>query len=194
MNLERDAELAAIVLDIRTPLSRVELAASRLAREDMPPRARDLAETIREAVAAIDRELENAVLALAPRAERTRSGAGPVLEALRTRLAPVLEARGLELEIEPAPEVELDPTVLRRAAIALTRAAVEHAGPGAFRLGLRPSQHGWGVSVYWRGRADPAAAPVAPFREAQRLAMACGGWIERSDESATFWLDGGPRT
>lgn len=194
MNPNRDAELAAVVLDIRTPLSRVELAASRLAREDMPPRARDLAETIREAVAVIDRQVEHAVLALAPRAPRARSSAGPVLEALRTRLAPVLEARGLELEIEPAPEIELDPTVLRRAAIALTRAAVEHAAPGAFRLGLRPSQHGWGVSVRWHQREAPAAAPAAPFREAQQLAMACGGWIERSDQSATFWLHEGPRT
>lgn len=125
-------------------VARIELAASRLARDLAAPHARALLHSISCAAAELDRGLLRlAALSVARRhAARTRSPApaGPILTALCERLAPALAARGLALERgtdEPdagaAPIA--DPVDVQRLALGLVRfAAARLAAGGRLRI------------------------------------------------------------
>lgn len=189
MSATRDAELASTILDIRAPLSRVELAASRLDREDRTPRTAELAHTIREAVATIDRQLELALRVLAPPGPASDCPPAPVLEEVVARLRPVLAARGFDLRVDGMQDAPpLDPAVLRRAVIALTGAAAEHALPGALEVGLVPGDGRWGVEARWQPpvAGDPDGGDA--MRRLQPLALLCGAEAESTAAGAVFWL------
>lgn len=188
MSAIRDAELAAAILDVRAPLSRIELAASRLDREDRTPHAGELARTIREAVTAIDQQLELALRVLAPASPVRKSPAGPILEELAGRLRPVLAARGLDLRIGCQHSPSLDPAVLRRVVIALVGAAAECAGPGPIDVGLLLGDGRWGVEARWHPPDEAPTETEDPLRRLRPLALVCGGEAERTAEGAVFWI------
>ncbi len=191
---QRDAELASTLLDLRSPLSRIELAASRLVREDMPPRARDLATIVRDSVAAIDSRLTLALRSLERPAVALPMEAAPVLEAVLQRIGPVLAARGFPLELDPVPALQVDSRVLRRAVIALVRLAAERGQPGPpIRLTLRPDPVRPGLQVSYRPLGRDAGTQRAARDAAAGLAVAAGGWLEESASGATLWwtLEGG---
>ena len=191
MSATRDAELASAILDMRAPLSRVELAASRLDREDQTPRTGDLARTIREAVAIIDRQLELALRVLAPAGPTRKSPSLPVLQELAERLRPVFSARGLDLRVSDEHSPSLDPAVLRRAVIALTGAAAEHARPGPLEVGLVPGEGRWGVEVRWRSAKESAFDGGDVLRRLQPLALLCGAEAEPRFDGVVFWIADG---
>ncbi len=184
MTATRDAELASALLDLRAPLSRIELAASRLDREERTPRTGELARTIREAVAAADHKLELALRVLAPPAAEPALPAAGVLEELALRLRPVLAARGLELRVHGEPSPALDPAVLRRAAIALAGTAAELAEAGPVELRLVSGEGRWGVEACWSAAAGEGAA----LRRLRPLALLCGGEACHTDRGAVFWM------
>lgn len=195
MSATRDAELASAILDIRAPLSRVELAASRLDREDRTPRTAELAHTIREAVATIDRQLELALRVLAPPGPNRDCPSAPVLEEVAARLRPVLAARGLDLRVEsPHDSPPLDPAVLRRAVIALTGAAAEHAQPGPLEVGLVSGKGRWGVEARWQLPVAGNLNAADALRRLQPLALLCGAQAESTAGGAVFWLSAGEAT
>ncbi|MCP3983626.1 MAG: HAMP domain-containing histidine kinase [bacterium] len=191
MSATRDAELASAILDIRAPLSRVELAASRLDREDRTPRSGELAQSIHEAVAAIDRQLELALRVLSPSSPGRERPSGPVLEELTERLRPVFAARGLELQVAAKHSPSLDPAVLRRAVIALTGAAAEQAQPGLLEVGLVAGDGCWGVEARWQPRGEGSQNAADILKRLQPLALLCGAEAEVTADGAVFWIPAG---
>ncbi len=187
---ERDAAIASTVMDLRSPLSRIELAASRLFREDMPPRAQDLAATIREAVSVIDGQLDAALQALAPPSPpRPAEALGPVLVALAERMSPVLSARGFALQIEEVPELLVEPSQTRRIALVLARVAMELAEPGVLLLTAEEEGGGHAVAVQW-AQATMEGAPSIAARAAQQLALAMNGRWSLAPGRAEIWVLG----
>jgi len=183
----RDADLASTVRDLRSPLSRIELAASRLIREDMPPRARALAATIREAVTELDGQLDVAARALGPSPSRDGRSALRAIHEWRARLAPVLEARGLRLETEASEAIDVDPVVMRRSLNALTRMAIENGRTGRLRVTVDETDGRLRLRAHWSGR-EGTAAPGPAQEAARRHAIAVGGQLDLHADGASLWL------
>ncbi len=182
----REAFGAALVLDMRTPLARAELAASRLLREAATPAARELAAGIGEAVAELDDLIGRALAVLLVRGAPAGSAdlAG-VLAELRQRLGPVLAARGVTwagAPLESAP-VAGPPARVRACCVALLRAAAALAGPGgAFEL--EPLREAGRPGLRLRD-AGPAQADGAlrarQLRGLRGQVLAQGGGVELRD-------------
>ncbi len=185
---ERDAAIASTVMDLRSPLSRIELAASRLFREDMPPRAQDLAATIREAVSIIDGRLDVALQALAPPGlPRPVEALGPILAGLAERLAPILDARGFAMQIEEVPALFVDPSQARRIALVLARVAMELAESGVLLLTADQERGGYAVGVQWSPTTEEAGPSIA-VQAAQELALAMNGRWSLAADRAEIWI------
>jgi len=189
-----DAALVALVLEVRAPLARIELAASRLLREDPSPRGQRLATTIREAVAQMDRRLALASRVLVPPDPGPREPADRVLEGLVARMRPVFAARGLALELAPVPRLPVSASPLRRASLALLQHAAwemeqRNAG-GAVGLRLRVEGARHGVEARW-----PVGEPPGPEDPELSVALgeaaaATGTRAEMGHGEATLWLEG----
>lgn len=137
---ERHATAATMVLDLRTPLARLSLAAQRFAREAVRPADQALAAGMQDAVLEIDTRIDRILPLLAP-ADPTlttnRSAALPVFEQLQERLQPALEAQGIALDLMPPTETfEVDSHAIRRLSATLVHAGAAWVGDGG-RLELR---------------------------------------------------------
>ena len=197
---ERLHSLEEALLFMRDPLSRIELAASQLARAQRGAVEEERLAAIRRAVEDLDRRLQEALGAL--RAPRSRAGAsddcGRALRELVAELAPVFAARSRRLEPpQLAPGGSLgDAAVARRAALRLLRGAGGWAGAGGWLcLSLRSDPGRWGVGIRVRRAAHGAAGPAPAFREARRLAHSLGAEFEQSSPAsaeaelrATLWF------
>jgi signal transduction histidine kinase len=178
----RDAQLATALLGLRTPLARIQLAASRMCRDGFPPLARSCGEAICDAVGELDGRLELAVAALAGEPAPTPSrDCEHALEQVLRRVAPAFEARGCSCEQLPtAGSVLGDEARVRRGALQLLRVALRHAGPGGrVQVGLVDSAARYGLRVNAQGpearQAEQLGEPLAALR---RFALARGGELE----------------
>jgi len=140
MTPARDAHLVDLIVGLRTPLLRVELAATQLARGATTPVSSDLAAGISEAVSRLDARIDEAlrVLAEPPRPTAEDVDCRRVVDALRARMQPVLRARSVEWSSEPTsdePPVLGDGEECGSGALTLLVAGLELAGPGG-RLSL----------------------------------------------------------
>lgn len=183
------AELAGALRELHAPIARIELAASRLAREDMPPRARQLATTIREAVAELDERLDATARQGLPALQRPSQKIGNALEAWKMRMRPVLAARGLALETSVDEDLAIDPVTMRRGLNALTRLALDAAGSGPLHLDLSHVDGALRMQARWH-RAD--TAPGFAADAARRNAAATGGRLDHDPSGATLWLPVSP--
>lgn len=184
----RDPEWLA---SLRNPLARIELAASRLARDAHTPSARDSVEAIREAVADLDRQV--GARGVWERGEGPRASLAELLQTLEARLRPVLEARGISIVIEPAGETDPTPEAwrARRAGLALLRSAARCDPTQIAMRGLCHQEPPlWGIEVVWTGgRRESDAAAVAPLRQA---CADCGAALEFAPGAMRLWFDEGP--
>lgn len=181
---------AALSLEMRSPLARIELLASQLAREGATPRARSLACAISEAVGEIDLLIARSLELLAPSAWAPPGEADlrPVLSAVRERLAPALAARGLRWLDQPSPDAVVgDPSLAREALVNLLREAAARAGnPAELELTLRGDAEGYGFHLRWRSDRV-ASCDEGPTDALRRFAGANGAtlaWHASSDEGA----------
>ena len=164
---ERTSMAAAMVLDLRTPLARLSLAAQRQAREAARPSDQALAQGMQDTVLEIDAQIDRILPLLEPKtgsAAPSRRAAGPILAALVDRLRPSLEAQGIGLELaEPEPTIEIDPHAARRIAATLIDAGTGWVGEaGQLELSLQP---GPGLALALaldctRHGPDPGSAPT----------------------------------
>ncbi len=179
-------------------LSRIELAASRLARENLTPSARELLGAVREAASELDEGVNEALLWLTPAVATTRAAGelGPVLRDLAQRFAPVLAARDRTLRpcLDPASRATGDPEFVRRIATRMLRAAAQFAGcGGAITLGIVEGPARSGVEASWtragagfESRSDRARTSAerdldGELTEVEAICMAGGCAFERVD-------------
>ena len=186
---------AALALGLRTPLSRIELAASRLEREAVTPAARGLAEGICDAVEELDRMIVQltAVLAPPPPIDPPRAPLAEVLPAMRDRLAPVLAARGVQwLEPELDAGAVGDPDALKLTALSLIRAGTELAGGGG-RVSIQLQTEAGRSGVRLEVASDaPVAIADSALRELRSRVLIQGGSVELTPRSdgcvASVWF------
>jgi signal transduction histidine kinase len=185
----RRAMAAAHAVALRTPLARVQLAASQLERDAVTPHARRLALAIAEAVAELDTGITETLSVLVPPAPpATDDDVAVVLETLRQRVAPSLRARGVTWEPGPPAEAPVpgNASWVREAAAVLAREAVVGVGAGGrLRIALVEGTGRLGLRL----ELEPAvAAPSLPG--ARALALRRGGVLEMEDGHgrATLWL------
>jgi len=165
-----NALVAGMVSELRSPLARVELAASQLLRQLATPGARALAACISEAVREADRGIER-ILPLLVSGVRSFQSAelGTVVARVCERLAPVLDARGTSL-VAGAPTaggLRGDPRLYEQAALALVRAGANRVGPGGrLELGLTVADGQPGLNLCG---SPSAASPDAEADHARGL-------------------------
>ncbi|MFT5444137.1 MAG: hypothetical protein ACI8W3_003189 [Myxococcota bacterium] len=96
--LPAQTHAAALSIEVRSPLARIELAASQLYREALTPNARAQSDQIFEAVAEVDRLIERILRVLVPpKHDAELSGdLALVLSELRTRFVPAFAACDVE--------------------------------------------------------------------------------------------------
>lgn len=209
MTLVPVEELSDSIVRMRESLARVELAASRLARDSVTPIAHQLATGISESVQDIDDEIGAAlrVLRVAPKEHADIGECGQLLTDLRERMLPILDAHGVRWpQLEMPSEVILDNCiVVERVALVMLRAGISIAGRGGeIRLSLLRSddsqQLGMRVGIEPAIRAGDEETPKAGTLIALRaLAHRFGGSLELHDEigsavQGTYWfarLEGG---
>ena len=169
---EREERLFRMLLGLRDPLSRIELALAGLERGAGGPAG--LA-PIRSALAEADARLEAALRALRERESGASEDCRGALAELAERLFAPLAARGVAFALEPhdAP-LAGDPNLLRRALLGLLRAGAEWAGEhGSIRAALRSEPTRYGVSAFVScARAAGEGFPAEPL---ERFALAAGG-------------------
>lgn len=136
---------AGLVSELRSPLSRIELAVSQLQRNLASPGGRELAASISEAVREADRGVGRVLHLLEPNLRSARrSELGEVLARLHGRVGPALKARGITLELgEPIAADSLgDARLVEQAALALIRVGSSLVVSEArFDLGLTVSEN-----------------------------------------------------
>lgn len=172
----RDTRLLGLVLGLRDPLSRIELALAEGGSDKVVP-AR-FAERVRAAVAEADARLEALLRALRAGAGETPPDADcrPTLDEVAERMRGPLAARGLSLDVQLATQpVPGDAALMRRALLHLLRAAGSLVREqGALHLTLRGERERHGLELRVAG-ADPARFD-GPARDAlSRFAVASGG-------------------
>ncbi|MDJ0847888.1 MAG: hypothetical protein QNK04_05805 [Myxococcota bacterium] len=155
---------AAGVADLRTPLSRVALAAGQLARTDLGPSQRRLLEAIAEAVEDLDARvgrLLRVLLASEHPADATPADVDAILGELHDRFEGVLSSCGIRWKVECESGVRLraDSQLVRRAAVALLRAATRALREGGL-LELRPVRRRDRGGLELRLVPDAAEEPV----------------------------------
>ena len=188
MSGTRDARIAASLVDLRSPLARIELSAGQLARAAETPGARSLARAISAAVGELDRGLDVALRALCGGAASPPSDCRPGLEAIWPRLATVLRARGVEARLAlPGSPVPGDAEAVRRAAVALVGDGVAQAESGArLVLGLCDEGARYGVTL----EAASASGRDAAFARSRALALTVRAEleVESGPGRAILWL------
>jgi len=165
-NDSRASVAAALLLELRTPLARVTLAASQLARSASSPASHGLAASIADAVSQIDAGIERVLPLLVnlPPRPAALEAIDVVLPAVLERLGPGIAARevSLALETQQAGGARCDPHTARRAAAALLQ-----------------------VGTAWLGRGGDARLSVARESERVGLRIECvGGDASARDERA----------
>ncbi len=195
----RQTFAAAIAAQMKTPLSRVELAASQLMRDALTPANRRLASRVSDAAEDLDALIGRLLALLAPGAkERVVEGdLREVIDSLHRRLSPVLAARGIEWA-EPASDqgraLVGDQRRSRRAALMLLRSAAKLVGSGG-RLAIEGVIEGSECAVRLiahagdRGLATTASIAVGELRTA---ALRDGGRLEEryqgEEVQLTWWM------
>ena len=133
---------AAGLADLRTPLSRVALAAGQLARTELVPSQQRLLDVIAQAVEDLDvrvGRLLRVLVASEYPVGQAPSDADAILAELHRRLEGVLATSGIRWRsaCDSGVRLRADPHLVRRAAVALLRAAT-HVLAGGAALELRP--------------------------------------------------------
>ncbi len=194
--------VAARLLGLRTPLSRIALAASQLARDAQRPAALVQLTGIDQAVRDLDARIEaltQALVDLRPELPACQDVEATLAE-LHRRLAPGLEARGIDFRLcdGPAAGARAEPHTLRRGAVALLRAGASCTGPGG-RLALRPARAAGilGLEIECRRRGGSAfAEPGEALEQLRDFAELHGARLERrvlpDGLAATLWLPESP--
>jgi len=201
-----NALVAGMVSELRSPLARVELAASQLVRELATPGARALAACISEAVREADGGIERILPLLVPGVRSFQSAElGTVVARVCERLAPVLDARGTALVAgRPAAcGARGDPRLFEQAALGLVRAGAILVGPGGrLELGLNVVDGQPGVALCGSpgaGQTDAEAGhahgrQMPDFTALRSWAMSHGGALTREVEGGNWrvvlWLPG----
>jgi signal transduction histidine kinase len=192
---------ADFALELKSPLARVELAVSQLAREANTPAARELAETISVAVRQADRDIDRIIALLVPRTFPSRKNdLGSTLARLCERIAPILEARGTALlaSEETVAPVEGDSVLLEHAAVAMLRGGCALVGAGG-GVSLRLARADARVGVVLESRASREGGfrckPEQAFAGLLTLAVSHGGVVDqtgvRDDQwQTTLWFAG----
>lgn len=197
------APAARTLAQMRSGLTRIELAASQLAREAATPAARRLAAGICDAVDELDRAVSE-TLALLRRADprsAAREDLRPAFRALAARLGPSLAARGVRVEPQDRGGAPLlgDPRLLRQAAATLLRAGATCCGPERrLRIELVERAGAYGLRLALPGVESLPGGDTGSdqgFEAARSFALRCGGaFAEGPDEGAwraTLWLPRG---
>jgi len=140
------------VVRMRSSLARVELAASRIARDSLTPATRELAAGITESVREIDEEIGTALgtFCAEPDSSIDVGDCAQVLAATRDRMLPILRAHAIEWPpIDANHEAFLhDRVVVERAALLMLRAGIALAGRGGtLRLSLVHDRHELNIGV-----------------------------------------------
>jgi len=188
----RDARLATALAGLRTPIARIQLAASRLEALRHPPLASDVAGSLRDAVAELDRDVELLLGALATPGGATRSSScARALDEILARVAPALDARGCRCERErDVGSVADDACRVRRGALQLLRSGSRFAGRGGrLRIGLvaEPSRYAIRVEAEAPSANGPDGAVEPDTEELRRFALAEGGELGLEPSAAGRW-------
>jgi len=134
MNHAPQEDFAHSVVRMRSSLARVELAASRIARDSLTPATRELAAGITESVREIDEEIGTALGTFRAESESSIDvgDCAQVLATTRDRMLPILRAHAIEWPtIDALHEVFLhDRVAVERAALLMLRAGIALAGRG----------------------------------------------------------------
>lgn len=171
MNQAPLEEIASSMVRMRSCLARVELAASRLARESLKPLTRELAEGVSESVREIDDEIDRSlrILRVGPVGADESTRCAEIVAQVEARMAPILGAHAIEWR-GVAPEhtsCRLDPIVLEAAALALLGSGIALAGRGGrltLALDVDPDRGRVGLRLEAK-RSDPAPADLRPIAE-----------------------------
>ncbi|MGI9538989.1 MAG: hypothetical protein ACR2N6_02435 [Miltoncostaeaceae bacterium] len=191
MSGARDARLATAIAGLRTPIARIQLAAGRLEGLRHPPLASDVAGSLRDAVAELDRDVELLLGALATPGGAARSSCARSLDEILARLAPALDARGCRCERErDVGSADDDACRVRRAALQLLRSGSRFAGRGGhLRIGLvaEPSRYAIRVEADAPSTSGPDGAAQPDTDELRRFALAEGGELDLETSAAGRW-------
>lgn len=195
----RDALTQVLALESRNALSRVELAASELARLDTNPAMRDRLDTIRDAVGELDVLLGKLGLLWS-----ARSGQGirlldvdGMVDRVLARLMPTLQARGIEVELDAGAGrvgLGLTPGALERLLFGFLRLVLASFDrDGVLRLETR--QAAGGLEVAWRREGTGGSVSTGSADPARRLELElqlaeCDGSLMLSGDGQAllFWL------
>jgi len=179
----RSSMAAALLLDLRTPLARLSLAAQRFGREAARPTDRSLASGMQDAVNEIDARIDRILPLLvdaevAPRADL--QPAAPLLESLAARVRPALDACDITLTTSAPPHtVRIETHAARRLAATLVRGGAAWVGPrGSLELGVLTDGSQRGIELCCARAAD-AEATSQPEREpiAPELSTHADRWV-----------------
>jgi len=196
MSNARAAAAAARSVALRTPLARVQLAASRLEREAVTPAVARLVASISDAVAELDRGIADLLGVLVPPAQPvTDEDVAAALEVLRQRVAPSLCARGVEWTAGAghAGPVPGNASLVRESAVALVREAAAALGAGGrVRLDLAEAPDRLELRLSLTGGRAGAPGPGG-FEASRALALRRGGGLDWDGAAgrATLWLPRG---
>ncbi len=194
---------AAALADLRTPLSRVALATGQLARTDLGPSQRRLLEVIAQAAEDLDTRIGRLLRVLVA-SEHPASGSptdvDAILGELHERFEGVLFSCRIRWRLEPDTGVRLraDPHLVRRAAVALLRAATRAlAGSGALELRPVRSRERGGLELRLRPDAAEQPAPcdddgLGAFAAAHHLGLE--SFRSEGSLGTVLWLAPGGRT
>jgi K+-sensing histidine kinase KdpD len=186
---------------MRTPLARIELAASWLERENGTPAAQEMAAGIGEAVGDLDRMIAQLLTVLVPPVpiEAASEQLKDVIPELHERLAPVLAARGIRWEPPgAAPQAVGDSEAFRAAALVVVRAGANLAGPGGWlSVDFQKDEHRYGLRLECGAAEDRPLSGYAEssMHELESRILAQGGSVEAEcsggDCAASVWLSAG---
>ncbi|HKK53717.1 MAG TPA: hypothetical protein VKA74_19135 [Myxococcota bacterium] len=195
----RNALTRVLALESRNALSRVELAASGLARFDASPAMQEMLETIREAVGDLDGLLGKLGDLWSPRSLREPRAVDPdvLVERVLERLAPTLRARGIEvrrrLDVGGC-RLPIGPIVLERLLFGFLRLGLGCLDSGdSFELETR--RESGGIELIARetsGRGiESDRLDESDRRLELELSLAeCGGSLSVSEDGSglRFWI------
>ncbi len=162
--------------DLHDPLARIELAASQLARADVPTRVLPLVDRILEAARDLDRRLQDARASLEPLAadSHARDDCREAVSDAIEEMAPVLNARGIRVAPPALPEQRIggDRRFARRALLQLLRAGGRWSRDGGeLAVALREAEGAYGIELRCLGSGG---ALDDAFDEARRFARTAG--------------------
>ncbi len=183
MNSSTSASAATLVAQLRTPLARIQLAASQLEREATKPSLQHLAERIHDAVRELNTQIGTLRARLAGVTEpEPLSDSVPVIDELCRRLVPIIELRNIRWQgfQKPTAAVRGNSDALRRVALRLLRVGAHWAGSGG-ALALHLEEDTERVCLRLdcsRAESIPEVDADADLRELRALAALHAGTLE----------------